>query len=423
MVLFQAMFGFLQGRLVLVRMIMLVCVLTLISIGIASVYASGNPAEDTGGSFAAFSHYWKKQAVFAGAGLAAFIAINAINYRRFGPMTYWLYAGMLAVLAYILVDKYLFNVPFVPVINNSRRWIQIGPLPQFQPSEFFKLIYIISLAWYLRYRSNYRKFSSLIGPFALTLLPMILVLLEPDLGTVMLMMPVLFAMLFVAGAKVKHLILIILLAVMVSPVLWYKMEDYQRMRVSAVLLQSNLDGRKSWLMEKAQNNPRLASVLGLRRERLRNWEAGEGYHLTRSKLVVASGGLSGQGFRRGPFMKYRFLPERHNDFIFALIGHQWGFLGCAVVLGLYAIIVMCGLEIAANNTDPFGKFIAVGIIVIFSIQVLVNVGMTIGLMPITGLTLPLISYGGSSLVVNMMMIGLLNNVGRTRPFSLAKPNG
>ncbi|NIA17414.1 MAG: FtsW/RodA/SpoVE family cell cycle protein [Planctomycetes bacterium] len=416
------MFRFLQGRLVLVRMIMLVCVLALISIGIASIYASGNPAGDTGGSFAASSHYWKKQAVFAGAGLAAFIAINAVNYRRFGPVSYWLYAGMLAVLAYILVDKYLFNVPFVPVINNSRRWIQIGPLPQFQPSEFFKLVYILTLAWYLRYRSNYRKISSLIGPFALTLLPMVLILREPDLGTVMLMMPMFLAMLFIAGAKVKHLVLIILLAVMVSPLLWYKMEDYQRMRISAVLLQSGLDGRKSPLMIEAQKNPRLASILGLNRERLRNWQAGEGYHLMRSKLVVASGGLSGQGFRRGPFVKYKFLPERHNDFIFALIGHQWGFIGCVMVLGLYAIIIMCALEIAANNTDPFGKFIAVGVIVIIAIQVLVNVAMTIGLMPITGLTLPLVSYGGSSLVVNMMMIGLLNNVGRTRPFSLAKPS-
>ena len=400
---------------------MLVCVLALISIGIASIYASGNPAGDTGGSFAASSHYWKKQTVFAGAGLAAFIAINAVNYRRFGPVSYWLYAGMLAVLAYILVDKYLFNVPFVPVINNSRRWIQIGPLPQFQPSEFFKLVYILTLAWYLRYRSNYRKISSLIGPFALTLLPMVLILREPDLGTVMLMMPMFLAMLFIAGAKVRHLVLIILLAVMVSPLLWYKMEDYQRMRISAVLLQSGLDGRKSPLMIEAQKNPRLASILGLNRERLRNWQAGEGYHLMRSKLVVASGGLSGQGFRRGPFVKYKFLPERHNDFIFALIGHQWGFIGCVMVLGLYAIIIMCALEIAANNTDPFGKFIAVGVIVIIAIQVLVNVAMTIGLMPITGLTLPLVSYGGSSLVVNMMMIGLLNNVGRTRPFSLAKP--
>ncbi len=400
---------------------MLVCVLALIGIGIASVYASGNPAEDTDGSFVKFSHYWKKQAVFAGAGLAAFIAINAINYRRFGPASYWLYAAILVLLIYILVDKYLFNVPFVPIINHSRRWIQIGPLPQFQPSEFFKLIYIISLAWYLRYRSNYRKISALVGPFALTLLPMGLILLEPDLGTVMLMMPVLFAMLFVAGAKVKHLLLIIFLAVLVAPFLWYCIEDYQKMRISAVLLQSDLDGEESWLMTKAKDSPRLALVLGIDRERLRNWKADRGYQLMRSKLVVASGGLSGQGFRRGPFMKYKFLPERHNDFIFALIGHQWGFVGCATVLGLYAIIVLCGLEIAVNNTDPFGRFIAVGIIVIFTIQVLVNVGMTIGLMPITGLTLPLVSYGGSSLVVNMMMIGLLNNVGRTRPFSLAKP--
>ena len=115
---------------------MLVCVLALIGIGIASVYASGNPAEDTDGSFVKFSHYWKKQAVFAGAGLAAFIAINAINYRRFGPASYWLYAAILVLLIYILVDKYLFNVPFVPIINHSRRWIQIGPHRNFSLQSF-----------------------------------------------------------------------------------------------------------------------------------------------------------------------------------------------------------------------------------------------------------------------------------------------
>jgi cell division protein FtsW (lipid II flippase) len=130
--------------------------------------------------------------------------------------------------------------------------------------------------------------------------------------------------------------------------------------------------------------------------------------------------MTGYGFRRGPFVKYNFLPARHNDFIFAIIAHQWGFAGCLGLLGLYALIIGCGLEIAGNNTDPFGRLLAVGIVAMFAVEVIVNVSMTVGLMPITGLTLPLVSYGGSSLLVSMISVGLLNNVGRCRPFTVAK---
>ena len=129
---------------------------------------------------------------------------------------------------------------------------------------------------------------------------------------------------------------------------------------------------------------------------------------------------TGYGFRKGPFLKYNFLPYRYNDFIFATIAHQWGFLGCIGLLILYVIVIGCGLEIAANNTDPFGRLLAIGIISMFTVEILINVSMTVGLMPITGLTLPFISYGGSSLLVNMASVGLLNNVGRSRPFSVAR---
>ena len=134
---------------------------------------------------------------------------------------------------------------------------------------------------------------------------------------------------------------------------------------------------------------------------------------------VASGGMTGYGFRQGPFVKYDFLKARHTDFIFAIIAQQWGFLGCLALLGLYVLIISCGLEIAANNTDPFGKLLATGIVATFVVEIIINVGMTVGLMPITGLTLPLVSYGGSSLVVSILCIGLLNNIGRCRPFSVA----
>ena len=129
--------------------------------------------------------------------------------------------------------------------------------------------------------------------------------------------------------------------------------------------------------------------------------------------------MTGTGTGRGPFVKYNFLSERHNDFVFSVIAHQWGFLGCLGLLLLYVLVVMCGLEIAAHNTDPFARLLAMGIVAMFVVEVAINVGMTLGLMPITGLTLPFVSYGGSSLLVNMMAVGLLNNVGRCRPFTVA----
>ncbi len=144
--------------------------------------------------------------------------------------------------------------------------------------------------------------------------------------------------------------------------------------------------------------------------------------MIRSEYAVASGGASGYGFGQGPFVKYNFLPERHNDFIFAVIAHQWGFAGCLGLLLLYAIVFACGLEIAASHTDPFARLLAVGITAMFVVEVLVNISMTLGLMPITGLTLPFLSYGGSSLFVSMLRIGLLNSVGRSRPFTVAPRN-
>jgi rod shape determining protein RodA len=221
-------------------------------------------------------------------------------------------------------------------------------------------------------------------------------------------------MLFIAGAKVKHLLVIILLAALAFPVLWLGMQDYQRTRISSVLLQNNINGSQSWLRDKVEKHPALASALGVNRERLRNWDIGEGYQLMRSKLAIASGGLSGQGYRTGPFVKYKFLPDRHNDFIFALVCHQWGFAGAILLIGLYALLIACTLEIAAASSSTFGGFIAAGFAVLFAIQVLVNIAMTIGIIPITGITLPFVSYGGSSIFVNIMSVGLINNIGRSR---------
>ena len=416
------MYNILKGRLLFVRLCLLAVTLLLIGIGMATIYSVGHPAEQSPDSqIRDLSNKWEKQVLFALVGLAGFIAVNLINYRRLGSISYWLFAGVLVLLAALLVSKFVVVLPFAKPKVGTYRWIWVTvggrSSPSIQPSEFCKLAYILALAWYLRYRSNYRNFKALIGPFALALLPMVLILPEPDLGTVLLMMPILFTMLFVAGAKVKHFLIIIFMAILVSPLLWFKMENYQRTRISSVLLQN------TWIREKAEQHPALGNFLVGRKFSTKEWKNDWGYHLIRSKYAIASGGINsakGYGFRKGPFIKYNFLPERHNDFIFAIIAHQWGFWGCLVLLGIYVLIISCGLEIAANNTDPFGRLLAIGIVAMFVVEVIINVGMTVGLMPITGLTLPLVSYGGSSLVVSMVSVGLLNNIGRCRPFTLAR---
>lgn len=408
------MFNFLKGRLRVVRFCLVAATLALIAIGIATIYSVGHPADPSPASQTGnLTNFWKKQVIFAAIAFVVFIAANSVNYRRFGAISYWFYACVLGLLAVLLISKYVVDLSFAPMTKGTYRWIKFKvsghSLPAIQPSEICKLAYVLALAWYLRYHINYRKVSVLVGPFALTLLPMVLILLEPDLGTVMLMMPILFAMLFVAGAKVKHLLIIVLMAILVSPLLWSRMEHYQRTRISSVLLQS------SWIRQKAEQHPTFSRILVGTKFSEKKWKSDWGWQLIRSKYAVASGGAKGYGFRQGPFIKYDFLWARHNDFIFAVIAHQWGFWGCLGLLGLYVVIVGCGLEIAMQNTDPFGRLLAVGIVSMLTVQVIVNVSMTVGLMPITGLTLPFVSYGGSSLLVSVASIGLLNNVGRCRP--------
>jgi len=410
--------NFFQGRLLFVRVCLLASVSLLLMVGVLTIYAVGNPVEPSPAvdkDIIELAGLWKKQLVFVVLALCGFVAANVADYRRLGRNSYALYAIVLAMLAYLVVSRYVVQLPFAaPGRNNVHRWIVFHPsLPRIQPSEFCKLAYILALAWYLRYRSNYRSLKSLVGPFALTLLPMVLILIEPDLGTTLLIMPVFFTMLFIAGARVKHLALIVLAALLISPVMYLEMHGYQRQRISSVLLQSR------WIRQKAEQNPQIAKLLVDGKFTEGRWQNDWGYHLIRSKFAIASGGLTGRGFGRGPFIRYDFLTERHNDFIFAVVAHQWGFLGSLAFLGIYVILVLCGLEIAANNIDPFARLVAVGISAMFTVQVLVNVGMTQGIMPITGLTLPFVSYGGSSLLVNMMAVGLLNNIGRCRPFSVA----
>ena len=336
-----------------------------------------------------------RQIVYFLTGVALMLLILLPSYQKIGRYTYWAYGVTVALLILLMIDRYV-DLPLIPVRNNTRRWISLGPL-SLQPSEFMKVVLILTMARYLRFRSSYRRLMGLIPPFLLTLVPMTLILLEPDLGTMLMLLPVLFAMLFVAGARLRHLVLIVMIGCATLPVFYfYAMKDYQRERFQILFKQNVQDER---------------------------WHMGPGYQLRQSKIALGSGGTTGEGWGQGVFVESRLplLPEEHNDFIFAIIGHQWGFVGGALVILAYSMIVVFGIEVATVTNDPFGRLLAIGVIVMIVVQALLNISMTVGLAPITGMTLPFVSAGGSSLWANFLGLGLLVNVAQRRPMLIANP--
>ncbi|MBN2211065.1 MAG: rod shape-determining protein RodA [Sedimentisphaerales bacterium] len=340
---------------------------------------------------------FKKQAVWIVLGLAGFGVVNLISCRKLGEYSYILFAMSLGLLGLLLVAKYLhLETPLLPSSRGVYRWIvpfhYLGVDMQFQPSELAKLSYILALAWYLRLRENYRHFWGLVGPFLLTLIPMGMILLEPDLGTTLLFFPVFLAMLFVAGARRRHLALIVLGAMLAAPVMYYGgMREYQRKRIQVLMNQESTDPY---------------------------WLDNEGYQLYRSKLCIGTGGWTGHTLDEDLLSLGSRLPEGHNDFVFALIAHHWGFAGAAGVLALFEMLLLAGGWIAWRQTEPFGKLAAVGITALLATQVFINAGMTMGLMPITGMNLPFVSYGGSSMLCSFVLLGLITNVARSRSYHL-----
>lgn len=380
-----------HGRMGGLRLTMLVATALLLIIGLICIQAAGNTT------------ILKKQMLWIAVGSAAFIFVNLFHYKLLGEYCFFLYLFVIALLIFILIGKYLGFNRAVPIISGSARWIKLLPFEsdnalvtaaRVQPSELAKLVYIISLAWYLNHHRNYRNWRGLIAPFLITFVPMALILIEPDLGTTLLFPPVMFAMLFVAGARLRHLLLVIFIAGLVAiPAYKFALRPYQKDRILCLINQNS-------------DNP--------------FWIKGPGYQLYHSKICIGSGGLTGQGWQQGIYVDYTFLPERHNDFIFALIAHQWGFVGSVIVLLLYTVLLIAGIEIAIQQVDPFGQLVAVGICALFAVQTFINIGMNIGLMPITGLTLPFISYGGSSLLTNFLALGILFNIARHYPRQIAK---
>ena len=352
-----------------------------------------------------------KQAVFACVAVVAFLVATIVPVHRLGQAAYALFAMTLVALVGVL---------FLPARGGARRWIFLGPI-QVQPSEVAKLTYILMLAWYLRYRSNYRRLWGLVVPFVMTLVPLGLILIEPDLGTCLLLLPTLYIMLFMAGAKLRHLlgIMVVGTAVVLLPVPVRLPPSAPRPALAYGVV--SVAGRR-YAIQAAS----LAAMKPHQSSRIEGWlnqgslkDIDKGYQLAQSKMVLGAGRWIGDRDWSDGEIFFQMLPEDHTDFIFSVVGGRWGFAGCVGVLFLYAVIFLFGAEISAVTDDAFGRLLAVGVLALLFSQIVINTGMTVGLMPVTGMTLPLVSYGGSSLVVNGAALGLLVNVGQRRPFLLA----
>ena len=261
----------------------------------------------------------------------------------------------------------------------AQRWIALGPI-SIQPSEFSKLIMIIALAAMLEKRGGKINTITDLAPVATYVgVPFLLVLKQPDLGTSLVFLAIFFGMVFVAGVRLCLLLGIFGAGLAAMPVLWHFLKDYQKMRIM-VFMDPNVD------------------------------PLGAGYHIIQSKIAIGSGMLFGKGLFGGTQSQLNFLPENHTDFIFSVVGEELGFVGCAILLLLYLVVLWRGIRIAQDASDMFGRLLAVGITSMIAFHVLINVGMTMGIMPVTGIPLPLMSYGVSSLTTNIMAIAILLNI-------------
>jgi len=331
-----------------------------------------------GGRFLRLQMVWSVLAV------VAMVAASVPNYRILCRWSYVVFALGLGLLV---------AVYFTAPVNGARRWIRFGPVG-FQPSEFAKIAFVLALARYLMYRENYRSLVGLLLPLGLTLVPVLLILREPDLGTAAVFLPVMFVMLFAAGARRIDLAGLVLAGLLVLPLLWTQMSLEQKSRVTALFEQAG-PGEKA---------------------------GGDAYHLRQAKQMLALGGVWGSAIAGQAVddpAAYH-LPEARSDFIFCILGERFGLVGIAVVLGLFALLVWRGLAIAGATREPFGRLVAVGLATLVAVQVLINTGMTVGLVPITGLSLPLVSYGGSGLVAQGLLLGLLVNVALRPGYEVAK---
>jgi rod shape determining protein RodA len=318
--------------------------------------------------------YLKKQLVFLVLAIGLAVLASSFDYRFLKVYAGMLYIGSLALL--ILV-----RTPLGTTVKGSQRWFQLAGF-QFAPSELTKLALIVMLSAFIsELRSSDRTLEDVYRATAIAAVPGALVFLQPDLGTSIVLAAVLLGILVVAGTRLRHLgVLAVTATVLVFGAFQMGViKDYQIARVTAFL--------------DPQNDPQ-----------------GSNYNRLQSEIAIGSGGLTGRGYLKGPQTNLDFVPEQHTDFIFTVVGEEFGFAGSMVLLFLFGVLIWRAFRIALLSKDPFGTYLAAGIGAMFAVQMFVNVGMTLGMMPITGIPLPFVSYGGSSLLTNGVAIGILMNV-------------
>ena len=346
------------------------CVAILVTYGVLFVGSARGVASDRA----------MKQLLWIGFGTGAFLAAVYVDYMTLLRHAYALYAA--GMLALVLV---LFTRP----INSARSWFDLGFFKG-QPSEFVKLIWVIAIARLLASHENYKRLSGLWPPLVLTFLPLALVLKQPDLGTGMLFIPALFAMLYAAGARARHLALMGGSGVAGAGVLWAVfMHGYQKRRILA------------WL------NPE-------------EYSATEAYHMLSARTAIGSGGLFGKGLGRGTLTQLSYVPENDTDLIYSCVAEEWGFVGCTALVIVFALLTVSCFAIARRVREPQGRLVAIGLTAVIAFQTVVNLWVAVGLLPTTGVPLPFVSYGGSSMISCFAAVGLIVNVGMRRHATLAR---
>ncbi len=350
-------------------LILIGAVLALVALGALAVYSATHTRLLEAGADPTF--YLKRQVFWIFVGLLAFVGTIFVDYDVIGKISQTIYLAMLGLLVLVLLVGKL--------VSGAQAWFSIGGIASFQPSELAKIAVILYLANYLAER-DLSSFKSLIPPFVIVLVPIGLILLQPDLGTAMVFAGILLGMLFVAGANPKHLGLIIAVALAISPLIYFfALQPYQQKRIMVLL------------------NPYSDPI-------------GAGYNVIQSMIAIGSGRLWGKGLFAGSQTQLNFVPAHHTDFIFSVIGEEFGFMGGLFVLIAYFIILRRGLMVAYTAKDEYGMLIAVGVVSMLATHIVINIGMNLGIMPVTGIPLPFLSYGGSSLLTNMIGIGLLVNI-------------
>ena len=324
---------------------------------------------ETSGSDGYF--YVKRQVEWMIIGFIFLVAILFIDYHYAEK-----YSNLIYFIAFMLLAMIFFSGR---ATYGARRWLLIGPF-EFQPSEFAKIALIVFLADFLnKNREKLDNFFYFLVPFAYAGIFILMVFKQPDLGTSMVYLAILIVMLFVSGVRIKYLLTVFIAAISSIPVLWIFLKDYQKNRI-ILFLNPNID------------------------------PLGGGYNVIQSRIAIGSGGLLGKGLFSGLQSQLHFLPAQHTDFIFSVVGEELGFIGTVILLALYAIILWRGIKIAREAKDLLGTLLASGAVAFLLFHILVNIGMAMGVLPATGLPLPFLSYGGTFMISNFIIIGILLNV-------------